>query len=445
MQPEEHFEDCCDLTYSDKNAYEEMDTYQTDQIWTDDQVSIRVASEDSLCEEPVQKAGRPSASSHLISLERDVVKDGFHCWVVRQELDGTCSSFSLGSFTDFFEFLNANVRSPTTAHAHGHKRTRREPTPFHWFDIQGLTADEIRQLGKLFMLHELTIEDMFTEDSPEKLERFGHYKYALLMGQWPSERGTGWDDSRISCLTLTDCFISIHNKPFVALDELLRRVRKEVIDSRERNRYSKHYKARIMNPTWLFYCYFDGLVDALIPRVARLWDAANEVDELILQLATSSPELDDATRIMARTRKHINELRRLLVLKESIIKENKLYKQPQYRDVLDHINQMLGRLDSSRDILVQASSNYLAGVSVQAAIGANKTNEAMRKMSFLAFLFVPMTLITSLFGMNVEVPWQKDGKIPFYGILCSFFGLTIAILVLYRRYERRERKSAQTG
>ena len=275
-------------------------------------------------------------------------------------------------------------------------------------------------------------QPQFTEDSPEKLERFGHYKYAMLMGQWPSERGNGWDDSRISCLTLSDCFIAIHSKPFVALDELLRRIRKEVIDSRSRKKKHKDNRVRMMNPTWLFYCYFDGIVDALIPRVARLWDAANEVDELILQLSGGNPELDDATRIMARTRKHINELRRLLVLKESIIKENKLYRQPQYRDVLDHINQMLGRLDSSRDILVQASSNYLAGVSVQAAIGANKTNEAMRKMSFLAFLFVPMTLITSLFGMNVEVPWQKDGKIPFYGILCRcvFISPTLRFIIL---------------
>eukprot|EP00659_Diplonema_papillatum_P021901 gene21901-33646_t len=128
--------------------------------------------------------------------------------------------------------------------------------------------------------------------------------------------------------------------------------------------------------------------------------------------------MDDTTRVMASTRKNINDVRRSVVAKESIIKEHRLYRVPQYRDVLDHVQQMMERLDSARDILAQANSNYLAGVSVQAAIGANSTNEVMKKLSILAVIFVPMTLLTSLFGMNVKVPWQDtDGLLPFYLIL----------------------------
>ena len=159
MQVEDEYEDCYDYGYSEKNGVDveidEMDTYQTDQIWTDDEVTIQIQSDESFDEEPAKPAARPSASSHLMTLEHEVVRNNFHCWVVRQELDGSCSSFSLNSFNDIFEFLNANIRSPTSQRV-----VKREATPFHWFDIQGLTCDEIRQMGKMFLLHELTIEDM---------------------------------------------------------------------------------------------------------------------------------------------------------------------------------------------------------------------------------------------------------------------------------------------
>ena len=124
---------------------------------------------------------------------------------------------------------------------------------------------------------------------------------------------------------------------------------------------------------------------------------------------------------MARTRKHINDLRRSVTSKEWIIKENRLYNQPQYRDVLDHVQQMLHRLDSARDVVAQANSNYLAGVSVQAAIGANSTNDAMKRMSLFAFVFAPMTLVTSMFGMNVKVPFQDEkDTLPFWMILLLY-------------------------
>ena len=110
----------------------------------------------------------------------------------------------------------------------------------------------------------------------------------------------------------------------------------------------------------------------------------------------------------------------MVLSKDTLIKENrlKLYQQPHYRDVLDHVHQMLNRLDSARDVVAQANSNYLAGISVQAAIGANSTNEVMKRMSLIAFIFAPMTLVTSMFGMNVKVPFQEDkSTVPFWLIL----------------------------
>lgn len=101
---------------------------------------------------------------------------------------------------------------------------------------------------------------------------------------------------------------------------------------------------------------------------------------------------------------------------------------------------MLERLDQARDVLAQASANHLAYASLEAAMGANSTNEVMRKLSVLAGTFVPLTLVTSLWGMNVRVPGQSaDGRsrsfVPFAAIVGSF--LIVGFFYLCRPKEKR--------
>eukprot|EP01061_Rhynchopus_euleeides_P005395 TRINITY_DN14656_c0_g1_i1.p1 TRINITY_DN14656_c0_g1~~TRINITY_DN14656_c0_g1_i1.p1 ORF type:complete len:627 (+),score=206.45 TRINITY_DN14656_c0_g1_i1:112-1992(+) len=397
-----------------------------------------------------------NSRTQMIALESMAPKVSSHIWVVQQNTDGTVEVFTPNNFEDFLRLATPHLyRDQFRDNQPRHKVGKHGSLPHIWVDFQGLNSDEIRELGQILVLHELTVEDMITSECPEKLEVFEdlEYHYAMLHGFWPdTSSGSGWKEASVSCVLLYNFFVTIHSRPFVGLDEMLRRARKDFVMTEakrrrlERNAYSVDPNAqrlRKMKGLWLFYCLFDILVDALIPRVSHIWDHANQVDELILQLwGSKEPEMDDTTRIMARTRKHINDLRRSVTAKEWIIKENRLYNQPHYRDVMDHVQQMLYRLDSARDVVAQANSNYLAGVSVQAAIGANSTNEVMKRMSVFAFAFAPMTLITSMFGMNVKVPFQDDGTLPFWMILvCMFVPVIITFLVFtYCQKRKRARK-----
>ncbi|KAJ9465890.1 putative metal ion transporter C17A12.14 [Diplonema papillatum] len=432
-------------------------------------------------DEDFATSGEYNSKKVMVALEALAPKTTSHCWVVQQDAAGKLDVMTPNTFEDFLEFAKPHFSRDHLRVADDivlHERHGpRKPTTHQWVDMQGLSETEVRQLGNKLVLHELTIEDMIAEDCPEKLEVFEdlQYQYSIILGQWPDQaRASGWRDIRVSCITLAGWFFTIHRHPFVGLDEMLRRVRKDFSKpslmpvhptrpmptrngdthrpSAENQHYHDYYPAgkpksplaaaspmmavkrpKRMRGLWLYYSMFDVLVDAMIPRVSNIYEKANEVDELILQLwGAKEAEMDDTTRVMASTRKNINDVRRSVVAKESIIKEHRLYRVPQYRDVLDHVQQMMERLDSARDILAQANSNYLAGVSVQAAIGANSTNEVMKKLSILAVIFVPMTLLTSLFGMNVKVPWQDtDGLLPFYLILASFLIFVIIAIVAY--------------
>eukprot|EP01063_Lacrimia_lanifica_P018077 TRINITY_DN25033_c0_g1_i1.p1 TRINITY_DN25033_c0_g1~~TRINITY_DN25033_c0_g1_i1.p1 ORF type:complete len:523 (+),score=185.03 TRINITY_DN25033_c0_g1_i1:73-1641(+) len=362
-----------------------------------------------------------SSNMKLLALESLAPKLHNHIWVVHQDPKGVVEVLTPNSFKEFLRVAHPML--------YGKGKDR------WWVDFQGLTAAETRELGHHLKLHELTVEDMITQDSPQKLESFtdAMYRYSLITGMWPdTSRSSGWGEVSVSCILLPNFFITLHQAPFVGLDEMLQRVRKDfVVRPKARAKQTHTSTPRVMKGLWLYYCVFDILVDAIMPRVSRIRHNADQLDELILQLwGSQSPEMNDIMRMMARNRKHINELRSILAAKETVIRENKLERRAHYRDILDHLSQMMTRLDSARDIVAQANSNYLAGVSVQAAVSANRTNVGMQKISMLASAFVPMTLLTSLFGMNVQVPFQHENStLPFFMILLSFIIPIIGVAV----------------
>eukprot|EP01059_Diplonema_ambulator_P034617 TRINITY_DN7857_c0_g1_i1.p1 TRINITY_DN7857_c0_g1~~TRINITY_DN7857_c0_g1_i1.p1 ORF type:complete len:466 (+),score=90.01 TRINITY_DN7857_c0_g1_i1:45-1400(+) len=358
-----------------------------------------------------EELGEYGADKILMALELLVPKTMSHIWMVREIVSPTrlIEVFTPNSFEEFVKLAFPNIKT-------------RWPGSYQWVDFQGLTDNQVRTLGAMLFLHELTIEDII-EDCPEKLEQFeeAKYHYAVLYGH--NTTANGWEEVKISCIITHGWVITIHKTPFLGLDEVLKRVRKDLF---------KKIGYKSLRGMWLYYCLFDVAVDTMMRRVSRCCENANYVDELVLQLweDDGQPEMSEATRMIARTRKQINALRRYYVSKDAIIKEHKLYKKPHFRDVHDHVQQMLDKLESARDILAQANSNYLAGISVRASMTANSTNEAMRKMSLLAFVFVPMTLITSLFGMNVEVPWQHENSlIPFWLILATFVATPVCLII----------------
>ena len=243
-----------------------------------------------------------SSRQQMIALESMAPKMSSHIWVIQQGVEGKVEVFTPNTFKDVMALIHPYLKRDKFKDDPGAKardRNRNEEQthlPHIWVDFQGLTPEEVAELGEILVLHELTVEDMTTGECPEKLEVFDdlEYHYAMMHGHWPDyTSSSGWAEVSVSCILLYNFFITVHSGPFVGLDEMLRRVRKDFVMSEskrlllEQNAFSVDPKAarlRKMKGLWLLYCLFDILVDALIPRVAHIWDHANQVDELILQL-----------------------------------------------------------------------------------------------------------------------------------------------------------------
>ncbi|OUM69998.1 hypothetical protein PIROE2DRAFT_37688, partial [Piromyces sp. E2] len=184
------------------------------------------------------------------------------------------------------------------------------------------------------------------------------------------------------------------------------------------------------------------VTDAFIPYVNSVEIDVNGIDELVLILKES--EQSDMLRRIGLARKHVTTLLRLSSEKIEVIKNlikrittlyptsnNLLY----LSDVQDHVITMVQNLHHYDQTLTRAHSNYLAQISIETTLAANDTNDIANKLSVLGTVFLPLSLISGMWGMNVIVPGQKyDSLYPFLIICISMVIISILVILASKRF-----------
>lgn len=113
------------------------------------------------------------------------------------------------------------------------------------------------------------------------------------------------------------------------------------------------------------------------------------------------------------------------------------------RDVVDHINSSLEKLDYTRELLVQAHSNYTTRVSMDIATLAQRTNMFVNRISIIALTITPVNLIASIWGMNVLVPGRDAENYGWFFGIVGFMVLVILFLLLLFRKQLVQMKKEQ--
>jgi len=148
-------------------------------------------------------------------------------------------------------------------------------------------------------------------------------------------------------------------------------------------------------------------------------------------------------RRIGLARKHVTTLQRLVTEKSEVIKSlikrittlsphsnNLLY----LGDVQDHIITMIQNLKHYEQTLTRSHSNYLAQINIETTLAANDTNDIANKLSVLGTVFLPLSLISGMWGMNVIVPGQDyNSLIPFFLICLAMVFITIFAILISKR------------
>ncbi|AOW21830.1 magnesium/cobalt transporter CorA [Urechidicola croceus] len=284
-----------------------------------------------------------------------------------------------------------------------------------WINIDGLHDTEvIAKIGNHFDLHSLTIEDVLNTNHRPKIEEFQNHIFITLKMLGISKNKTGIVHEQVSFILGKNWIISFQEQEGDIFDSIRMRLkeRKGII--------------RDKGADYLFYRLIDTVVDNYFYVTDYISDVSEKLEEKILISPTqeSLREIQKLKKQLINLRKITNPLREVV---STIEKDaNDLIEEstgPYFRDVYEHIIQINDTIETQRDMASSIMDLYLTGVS-------NKMNEVMKLLTIIATIFIPLTFIAGIYGMNFEHMPELHWKYG-YHIAWGIMILITLIMVIY--------------
>jgi len=285
-----------------------------------------------------------------------------------------------------------------------------------WVDISEIASNDGTILHDIFQFHNLAIEDCITRSThTPKIDDFGSYLFIMVNGIIPTSDEDILEPAQLALFLGSHFVVSTHHVPLHCIDHVSTLIER---DGRPMKRGSEY----------LAHAIIDTLTDDILPIIDVLDKRAGDLEENavfnpvpttlqdVLQLKHSSGQLH---RILVPQRDVLSRLSRG---EFSIIDKDALIF---YRDIYDHIIQIEDLNLTLRDNFDNALSLYMSAV-------ANKQNETMRVLSIVATIFMPLTLIAGIYGMNFQNMPELAWTWGYFAVLGFMAICVILILFWYR-------------
>lgn len=289
-----------------------------------------------------------------------------------------------------------------------------------WIQVTGLEKPELlEQLGRGFGLHPLTLEDIQHSGQQPKIEDFGDYALITLKALLDPGEKTGLVQEQVSIILGNDYVISFQKKE----SALFEPVRERILTGKGRLRRQK--------AGYLTHALLDTVVDNYFVILENIGEAIENLEEKLL----TSPDPAILQRIyltrqelllMHKAVWHLREVAARLARGDILMVEETA--APYYRDIHDHTIQVVDLIDSYREMLSGMLEIYLSST-------GNRLNEIMKVLTIIATIFIPLTFITGVYGMNFhhlpELAWRWG-----YPAALLLMAATAGTMLLYFRKRR---------
>jgi magnesium transporter len=261
----------------------------------------------------------------------------------------------------------------------------RDTDTITWINIDGVhDPSQIEQIGTHFKIHPLVLEDIMNTGQRPKMESFDDYLYLVLKMLYQDEKTKEINAEQVSIILTKNVVISFQEKPGDIFTTIRQRIR--------------NGKGRIkkMGTDYLSYSLIDAIIDHYFIIMESVGETIEDTEEILIE--KPNPEtlqsIHHLKADMIFLRKSIWPLRELingLTREETplITDATRIY----LRDVYDHTIQVMDTIESYRDIISGMLDIYMSSVS-------NKMNEVMKVLTIFASIFIPLTFIAGIYGMN---------------------------------------------
>jgi magnesium transporter len=287
-----------------------------------------------------------------------------------------------------------------------------------WVNIEGLgNVDLIGAIGEHFNVHPLVLEDILNTHQRPKLEEYDDYLYFVLKGISLGEDGFSVDYEQISILILNDFVFTIKEKQ----DEIFNPVKRRLRSSKG------HFRSQ--GADYLAYVILDTIVDSYFTLQDSLDEIVDSVEEELLTTHTTETlaTIQRVKRELIFIRRSISPLREMLnaILRSEspLIQEKTLI---YFRDISDHVLRISETVESSREMVSGLLDIYITSIS-------NKMNEIMKVLTVFASIFIPLTFIAGIYGMNFEYMPELKWKWAYPTLWVAFVTIPVILLIYFKK------------
>jgi magnesium transporter len=283
-----------------------------------------------------------------------------------------------------------------------------------WFDIDGIHDPAVTEaVGKEFGIHMLVLEDIMNSTSRPKIEIFDDYVFVTLkMLEF---------DSRTSALNIEQLSLIVSDKYLLMFQE---RPGDSFNSIRERIRTSKG-KVRSKNGYYLAYMILDVVIDNYIIVSEQFARHLERIESMVLR----KPNERTMQSILAVRKELLDFKRNIDPLKEAIntmIRELDDDMAKYYRDLYDHIIFESENLATYRETIVNLLDLYHSNLSM-------KMNQVMKVLTIITTIFVPLTFIVGVYGMNFDNMPELRTRNGYFVVLSFMFLLVCGMLIYFRK------------
>ncbi|NLF32127.1 MAG: magnesium/cobalt transporter CorA [Planctomycetes bacterium] len=287
-----------------------------------------------------------------------------------------------------------------------------------WINVDGLQDVEMVQaLCEGFAVHPLVQEDILNTGQRPKCDEYDQYLYIVVkMLRWDRTRGEV-DAEQVSLILGRNVVLSFQERPGDVFDPVRQRLRSG------KGRVRKH------GADYLAYCLLDAVVDGYFEVLEHIGDTIENIEDELVNHSSPATlrtihRLKRESLMLHRNVWPLREVVQGLDRSDSALVAKATH--PYLRDVLDHAVKVVDTVATFRDMLTGMLDIYLSSLS-------NRTNDVMKVLTIIATIFIPLTFIAGVYGMNFHHMPELQWRWAYPAVLALMAAIAAAMLVYFRR------------
>lgn len=294
----------------------------------------------------------------------------------------------------------------------------KEEQAISWINIDGLVRKQVNDICNHFHVHQLTIDDILSVGQRAKMDDLDEMIYCLLPMMYFNEECDTVESEQVSLLLTKNVVISFQED-----------MKRDAFNPVREKLRMDNSRLRTSGVDALFNALLDAIVDQYFIVIEKIGLRIEDLEEFIIRVPDNRTlvRINHFRRETSYLRRAINPVKELIygiVRFETplIQKKTKSY----FKDIYDHIIQANETADNYRDLIMNLQDLYVNQVSL-------KMNEIMKVLAVVTALFVPLTLIAGIYGMNFENMPELHTRYGYFITLGIMFIIFVGMLYFFKK------------